>query len=437
MACSRKSTRYEEYQIQLRAAIRSQFPTSGLPLCSDDGRVRWSDRILATALVLLTWHGATTLREAFAATRDAVISMYPTRRRPGVHLEGFLKAWQKRSATLLARITDTLRKRTQQQAGKQWRWKQWVVFGVDGSRINCPRTRANEGAFGCAGRQKTTPQQLLVTLFHVASGLPWAWRRGRGDASERGLLRAMLGDLPERTLLLADAGFTGYDLLCTLQNAGHAFVVRAGRNVSLLKKLGYELQERRGTVYLWPGAQRCRPPLVLRLVTVKAKRRRVALLTNVLDQAVLCDAEVAGLYRQRWTIEVMFRSLKQTLGKRTLRGETPALACCELAWALVGLWMLGLMTLAETGLRRGWSAAGALQAVRTALRRCHRRSGARQLRALLRRARRDTYTRYRPRRARDWPHKKNEPPPGEPRIRIATDSEIKAAQAFREKHHAA
>ena len=437
MAHSRKSTRYQEYQNQLRNAMRTQFPAVGLPLCSSDRRVRWTDRILATALVLLSWHGAATLREAFAATREAVIAMYPTRRRPGVHLEGFLKAWQKRSATLLKRIVDALRKRTVQQSGAQWRWKQWVVLGVDGSRINCPRTRANEEAFGCAGKQKTTPQQLLVTLFHVASGLPWAWRRARGDASERGLLRTLLGEMPEHTLLLADAGFTGYDLLWTLQEAGHAFVVRAGRNVSLLRKLGYELRERRGTVYLWPTAQRDRPPLVLRLVTVRTERRRVALLTNVHDEAVLSDGEVAALYRQRWTIEVMFRSLKQTLGKRAMHCEAPALAQCELDWAMVGLWLLGLMTLAETGLRRGWSAARAVQVVRRAMRNCGHTVGARELRKRLRGAHRDTYTRRGPKQARNWPHKKTESPPGEPKIRMATDAEIKAAQRFKENQHAA
>ena len=63
-------------------------------------------------------------------------------------------------------------------------------------------------------------------------------------------------------------------------------------------------------------------------------------------------SEIKALYRQRWSIEVLFRSLKQTLGKRTLRAGTPALAACELDWALVGLWMLGLLTLTATGASR-------------------------------------------------------------------------------------
>jgi hypothetical protein len=438
MKRSGTSARYAEYHIQLRSAIRRQLPAQGLPLISGDGRVRWSDRMLVIGAVLMAWSPSTLWHEAFASARETLVAMYRTRRRPGAELSGFLKALQKRSAKLLARVCAGLRERTQCRAGLAWRWKEWVVLGVDGSRVNCPRTRANEQGLGCAGRHRTAPQQLLLTLFHVASGLPWAWRRGRGDASERELLEELLPELPEKTLLLADAGFTGYDLLRALGAAGHAFVVRAGRNVRLLRKLGYELSERRGTVYVWPKRRQQREaPLVLRLVRLQSGRRQMALLTNVLDEARLSDSELAALYRQRWSIEVMYRSLKQTLGKRSLRAETPALAGCELDWAMVGLWLLGLMTLAQTGLSHGWSPAAALRVVRLALRNVHRRAGACRVGALLAQATQDEYVRRGPKAARDWPHKKNEPPPGVPNIRTATRAEVAAAKKLRKKLRAA
>ncbi|QOJ13422.1 MAG: hypothetical protein HRU75_01675 [Planctomycetia bacterium] len=56
----------------------------------------------------------------------------------------------------------------------------------------------------------------------------------------------MLPELPERTLLLTDAGLVGYRVLTRLQNCGHAFIVRVGRNVTLLRKLGYHLRDARG-----------------------------------------------------------------------------------------------------------------------------------------------------------------------------------------------
>lgn len=437
MECSRKSTRFEAYHTQLRKAIRAFLPATGLELCSRDGRVRWSDRILVTAVLLLIWSGGDTLRDAFAAARRSVIAIYRTRRRPGKHLQGFLKTWQNRSAELLHRIVVTLRQRMIEQADAEWRWKGWAIFGVDGSRINCPRTRANERAFGCAGKHKTTPQLLLVTLFHVASGLPWGWRRTRGDGSERDQLLDMLPELPERSLLLADAGFTGYRLLEKLQAEGHSFIVRVGRNVTLLRKLGYHVLERADTVYLWPLEQRKQAPLVLRLVTLESGRRRMALLTNVLDDKCLSGVEIEMLYHRRWTIEVMFRSLKQTLGKRKLLAETPDLAAAELDWAMTGLWMLGLMVGRAIEGRGAWSAAAALRVVRSALRHGAARAGRNRLWQQLRAARLDSYQRKRSKNARDWPHKKTEQPPGTPRVRMATRAEITTIQARLRKTNAA
>ena len=131
-----------------------------------------------------------------------------------------------------------------------------VVMGVDGTRVHCPRTAANEKEFGCAGKDKSPPQQFLTTLLHVGTGLIWSWRRGGGKDAERTHLRQMLDTLPPKSLLLADAGFTGYELFTELLAGGHSFIIRAGGNVRLLKKLGLWLREHDGIVYLWPARHR-------------------------------------------------------------------------------------------------------------------------------------------------------------------------------------
>ena len=46
-------------------------------------------------------------------------------------------------------------------------------------------------------------------LWHVGSGLPWDWRTGPSDSSEREHFQEMLGSLPSGALLTADAGFMG------------------------------------------------------------------------------------------------------------------------------------------------------------------------------------------------------------------------------------
>jgi hypothetical protein len=422
------------YHHDLLRAIGKCLPHFGLPLQVEDRRMLWTPRLLVMAAILLSWLPGANRGECFTAAREAVVALYPSRRRPGETLSGFLDALSRQSGPLLAVVRDSLRRRTEEMAGESWRIGPWAVLAADGSRVECPMTRANEKGLGCAGKKKTAPQLFVTTLYSVFTGLPWGWVRGRGDSSERGQLRRMRRELPERTLLLMDAGFPGYALLRSLQAKGHDFIVRVGRNVGLLRGLGWEYKQKGSTVYLWPKNHRKRPPLKLRLVTIRSKGRNVYLLTSVLGQGTLSDAQIARLYRLRWGVEVMYRSLKQTLDHHKMRSDTPRRAAVELDWYMVGLWMLGLMTAQSKGPRQRklpWSPARAMSSVRTAMRNARRPRRKGGLRRQLSQAVRDTYVRRGPKKARHYPRQKNEPPAGRPKIRTATPAEIAAAQAFR------
>ena len=76
----------------------------------------------------------------------------------------------------------------------------------------------------------------------------------------------------------------------------------------------------------------------------------------------------------------------------------------------------------------GLSVAAALRIVRDAMRtpRRWRRRG--DLRVLLATARKDGYPRYGAKKARNWPHKKKERPPGQPKTRVATLKETLRAK---------
>jgi hypothetical protein len=422
------------YHNDLVKAIGKCLPQRGLALQVEDARVRWTPRLLVIGAILLGWMAGPNLQECFVAAREVLVAMYMSRRRPGETLAGFLQALHQASATLLPVVVASLRRMTIQVSGRAWRVGPWVVMGADGSRVECPMTRENEKGLGCAGKDKTTPQLFVTTLFHVVSGLPWGWVRGRGDASERGQLRRMLQDLPRRTLLLMDAGFPSYVLLRALRLLGHDFIVRVGSNVRLLRGLGWEYEQKGSTVYLWPKNHRKRPPLRLRLVEIRTGHKRVCLLTSVCGTEFLKDAEVAFLYRLRWGIEVMYRTFKRTLEHHTMRSDTPQRAKIELDWYLVGLWMLGLMTLEAMNPRRRqqehWSAAGAISCVRSAMRNARRPRRQGGLRSQLRNAVQDSYVRRRPKKARHYPRKKTERPAGPPQIRTATPAEVKAGQVF-------
>ena len=115
--------------------------------------------------------------------------------------------------------------------------KGWVPLAWDGTRFNAPRTVANEAGLGCAGTPTTTPQLQVTLLEHVLGELPFAAQIGPGTDAETMHLTALLDELPERTLLLADAGFFSFNLALDLLNRGQGFLMRVGADKHLLTEL--------------------------------------------------------------------------------------------------------------------------------------------------------------------------------------------------------
>lgn len=388
--------------------------------------------------MLIALSEAGTLQDRFTEARCVLDAAVPRRRRVGRTYQGFIKALLRLSVSLLPQVQDHLRTCIETVAGSHWTRFGWVILAVDGTKIDSVRSKANEEAFGIGGRKKSAPQQLLTTLWHVSTGLPWAWVTGRANASERDHLRQLISVLPDACLLVMDAGFHGFDLLSHLQSSGVFFLLRVGANVKLLKELGYAVKQRGNTVYLWPKNRRYHEPLVLRLIKVRSEGgKTMYLLTNVLDEKRLSDETIAVIYRMRWGVEVFYRSFKQTLERRKMRSAAPPQAQMELQWALVGMLLLGLMSVSAI-IKRGkdplrWSVASALRAVRHAM-----KSPTQSVRTLIRKlasATKDVYQRKGSKTARNWPHKKNEPPPGCPEILKATIKEVRLAQQLMEIQH--
>ena len=388
---------------------------------------------LLSVLVLMAWESSTALLDRFDAARAVINARQPRGRRVGATYQGFIKAIVGTFNVLLPQAQTHARRMIERMAGAHWHVQGWIAFAADGSKMDCPRTRANEDGFGTAGKAGSGPQLLLTMLWHMGTGLPWAWRIGRAAESERGHLRRMVDLLPPKALLVMDAGFTGFDLLWQIQNSGRCFLVRVGANVTLLRELGYIVKEEEDTVYLWPADQHGHRPLGLRLIRVKSDGgRSICLITNVLDSADLSRGTAATLYRMRWGVEICYRSLKQTLERRKMRSTAPRNARIELHGALLGLMLLGLMAVRRL-IARGCnphriSVANTLRAIRHAMRDAN--LSRRILMGLLNRAVKDQFLRHGSRQARSWPHKKHESPPGEPKLRNATTAEIAAAQAL-------
>jgi hypothetical protein len=438
------------FGLQLREAIEWLV----LPKAFADVQFRkdctWTAWTLAAAAMLWAWADEPTLTERFASIRQIIQNAFGVQQELAGSYQAFLKMLVRWTARLKCRVLVALRSRMKRRFARH-RIAGWTIFGVDGSRIELARTASNEtsysplSALGKRRRHRTTrrtkagrkkarnPQMWITTMWCCTVGLPWDWRTGRSDSSERSHLLEMIPDLPATTLVTADAGFVGYEYWTALLEAGHPFVIRVGSNVKLLKKLGYA-RERQGLVYLWPDAVAAKgePPLVLRLVIVQGGKHPVYLVTSILDSRELTQGQVAQIYRLRWGVEVYYRSFKQTFTHRKLRSHKARHAQVELDWAMAGLWTACLYAQHCGRIQpRQLSVAIVLRAFRRTIRHATPPEPEATLAGLLKSAVLDNNTRKN-KDSRDYPRKKQERPAGRPKILAATATQVQRARKLKQ-----
>jgi hypothetical protein len=419
----------------------------------------WRMPRLIVLAVLWVWSNQETLTDAFREADRWSLDLFGESALSTFQgLMGALTTWTGRILPLLRRRMHHLMER---ECREHFRVGRWAPIAVDGSRVSTPRTKANEAAF-CSktygqsskakrrqknrkksrqrvARKKAQPQgpQIWTTLlWHMGLHMPWNWRNGPSTASEKRDFQQLLADetYPKNTLFCGDAGFVSYEMWKRIIDLRHAFLIRVGANARLLKGLGY-VRERADLVYLWPDkmARRKQPPLALRLIRVKIGRALVALVTNVVDIEQLSDEQAVLFYRMRWGVELQFRTLKQTFGRRTLRSRTPDRALVELDWSLVGLWLIQLLAIKEQielgKLPENCSVGLAITIIREAFDRRWEPTP-HNLAHALRNAVKDTYSRKCPKAGRYQPNSGSKPSCGQPIIIRANASHKTLLQKY-------
>ena len=270
---------------------------------------RW--RLTAVVWVLLgcAWCTGDSLEERFAASRAVFVACHQHDRRPGETFAGFLDALARLPMPVLRALAAGVRGQIRALFGSLLRVNGWMVFACDGSRLECPRSEELQARLGEAGKPGSAPSVYLSTLVLLPCAMLWAWQLGKGTASELDHLGRMLPTLPDRSLIVADAFYMGYDLFrsITQKPVSASFLVRLSSRAYLYTDESLPLERfREGLVWYWPGKARDAglPPLRLRLLRVRGKKVDVWLLTNVLDRKELSHKLARQIYRWRWRNEM-------------------------------------------------------------------------------------------------------------------------------------
>lgn len=440
------------------------------------GNISWKPNQLVIQAFSWTWSAARTLTDAFEEAAQSCRTLLGTAALSTY--QGFMAALTTWSPLLIRNLIVVLRQHAHTIGGRFWRIRRWVPIAFDGSRSTAPRTKSNETAYRAAnyGKGKTAkyrkkktkgmrrtnnqknkpqlpePQVWMTLLWHMGLRLPWAWRLGPSNSSERDHVMTMLSDedFPKQTLFCGDAGFIGYPLWAKILERGSDFLVRSGANVYLLVESvnGRIVKEGRDQLVLcWPkDAQReGLPPLRLRLIHTRIKKTKVWLLTSVLDRKELTLSEALRLYQMRWGIEVEFRGLKQTLNRGELRCRNDERVLVELHWSILGMAVAELWAFSEQMEKRKAKAesqskadedvpgkrslSGTMRALRWCLRYLREVCEPGQsLADRLRKAVTDDYKRKSSKKARYRPANPDKKPLGDPKLRVVTSEEERQLQ---------
>ena len=339
------------------------------------GNTKWNPRHLSSQALIFSWS------EKFCVT-DAFDESYKRSQKLGIPTaldtyQGFIRALANHRDRFIPSLSSHLQQKMKDIAGSFWQVHGFVPIAFDGSRNSAPRTESNEQEF-CASnhgtgktakyRKKKTkgmrrtqneknkpaapkPQIWITMMWQMSLRLPWKWRLGPSNSSERSHVSEMIrgGNFPKKTLFCGDAGFVGYDFWRSILKKGQNFLVRVGANVSLLSENMDYKRLKDGTVLCWPKgkSQSDEPPLKLRLVQVKIGKTKMYLLTSVLDKQSLSKKQMIRFYKMRWGIEVEFRGLKQTLKKTNLRCRNSQRTYAELDWSIMAMAVAELFALKE------------------------------------------------------------------------------------------
>jgi len=398
---------------------------------------RWTLQPLVLTVLVLTWCAGDSLGERFETAKAFCCVSLAKRRRPGSSRVGFEKALAKLPTAALRALAGGVRQRLQQLCGRRWLVAGWVPLGVDGSRLECPRTAELEQRLPLAARAGAAPTLWLTALVHLGQGLLWAWRLGPGTACERSHLVAMLPTLPAAALIVADAGFNGFFQAQAVLRAGGSFLIRMSAKVRFRTDGPVDANRwRDGPVWYWPqeAEQAGELPLRVRLIRIRGRQpnRDVWLLTDVLDKQRLPKRLAAQFYRWRWESEGLFRTYKRTLAKVKLRSRTVRLVHREAEASLLATQVL--LALGNRGARsalragnpelpQGCSPRKVLLTLREELAECVAARRRPRLEKRLAAAQRERRSRRSAKSSREWPGRAPHQPPKPPQFLMFTEKQ--------------
>ncbi len=256
----------------------------------------------------------------------------------------YCKARQRLSLSWVLQEVRSIGSTLHARAGKIWTWKGYNVVLVDGTTVLMPDTQKNQHKYPQQQTQKPGlgfPIARIVGLISLSSGaiIDYAMGEYQGKGTgEMSLFSTLMTSLTANDLLLADRYYCTYAVLAALQSKGVAFVSMNHAQKKADYKTGLTLGAKDHLIE-WKKPKR-KPvwmsqsdfDLLPKTLTVREfSVDGTVYVSTLLEVDTYPKKELSTLYKERWKVELDFRTIKTDLKMDMLRCHSPEMVEKEIA----------------------------------------------------------------------------------------------------------
>lgn len=282
------------------------------------------------------------------------------------HTGGYCRARQRLPLAMIAQLTRHLGETASTAIPDAWAWQGRRVVLIDGTTASMPDTVANQAVYPQQGGQLPGlgfPICRIVGMTSLANGCvlnaaigPF---KGKGG-DERALLRQIQDTLQPGDIAVADALYTTYFFIATMQRRGVDLVMEqhGARRRSTDFRCGQRIGSRDHWITIdkpkakpeWMSEEQY--ALAPASITLREFRVGGKTLVTTIPPKEATKARLHALYQSRWQVELDIRYIKDTMGMDILRCKTPVMVEKEiwthlLAYNLIRLLMAQSALLAD------------------------------------------------------------------------------------------
>ena len=253
-----------------------------------------------------------------------------------IHTGAYCKARDRLPLVPLQQAVEASGTALHHQADPSWLFKGYNLMVTDGSTLIMPDTPENQAVFPQQANQKPGlgfPILRIVVLISLSVGAVVAYAtgpyQGKGTG-ETALFSQLLSHIANSTLLLADRYYCTWAIIASiLQQGGHVLVqnhaqrkpdFRLGQRLGPRDHLVTWKKPKRKPGWISPEDYDALPDeILIREFAVGGK----VYVSTLLAPKSYHKKELAGLYSQRWSVELDLRSIKTHMKMDMLRCKTP------------------------------------------------------------------------------------------------------------------